>query len=62
MFTTIGSKSLLVNLLSNMLRKSQDISEKIVGIVPRKFLGICPKELFSKIFSGFSPEKLPESG
>jgi hypothetical protein len=47
MFTAIGSKSLLVNLLRNMLGISQDISNKILGIVPRKFPGIGSKELFS---------------
>ena len=30
-----------------MLRISQDISEKILGIVPRKFPGIGSQELFS---------------
>ena len=60
MFTTIGSKSLLVNLLRNMLRISQDISEKlgkILGIVPRKFPGIGSKELFSEKFPGIREEK-----
>jgi len=44
-----------------MMRISQDISEEILGIVPRKFPGIGSKEFFSEnsqdIFSGYSPEK-----
>ena len=47
MFTRNGLKSWLVKLLRIMLKKSQDISEEILGTVPRKFLGIGSKELFS---------------
>ena len=35
LFTTIGLKSWLVNLLRNMLRLFQDIPEELFGIVPR---------------------------
>ena len=62
MFTSNGLKSWLVKLLRIMLRISQDISEEILGIVPRKFPGIGSKELFSgnsqefpQIWSTFSP-------
>ena len=46
-FTIIEPKSWLVNLLRNLLRIFQDILEKILGIIPRKFPGIGSKELFS---------------
>ena len=66
MFTTIGSKSLLVNLLRNMLRISEDISEKLLGIVLRKFPGVGSKELFSGNSHKFpliwSTEKFPGIG